>query len=318
MALCSNPYITPSQIPANCGKCRGCLTNRKQLWTHRIILESMAHDKNCFVTLTYDDDHFPKDSSLDPDTLQRFIKRLRRRSKDTFRFYAVGEYGTSTGRGPLGVNPHYHLCLFGLGENSAEDIGKSWTEEGEPIGYVYTGSLTPQSAAYVAGYVQKKDQYNKDMYDEMGLYHEFARMSNRPGIGYSIVPELARQLEKYPEAMLPSGDVPISLKHGKRMLPLGQYLREKLREEMGLDHTVETHYNEYTGEVKYEKKTWHAKELQKAAYRQELSDMQKNSEDPKITKDAQASLKHCIEYHNKQAILNFEARQRFNVKEKTL
>ena len=72
----------------------------------RIVHESDLHERvggNCFVTLTYDDDHVPKDKSgrlvLRPDDLKNFLKRVR---KDVYpgkiRYYAVGEYGRSEER----------------------------------------------------------------------------------------------------------------------------------------------------------------------------------------------------------------------------
>lgn len=319
MALCSNPYIPPSQIPAPCGKCKGCLVNRKQLWTHRIILESRCHDNNSFITLTYDDNHLPTNEdnipTLNPDHLTMFIKNLRSKIPNKLRYYAVGEYGTA---GERGLNPHFHLCLFGVGEEQYEEISLSWQKpkgrgkrkDFEPLGFTHTGSLTPQSAAYVAGYVQKKNQYNKDMYEELDIYPEFARMSNRPGIGAQHVKQLAKIIEANPEALTPAGDVPISLTHGKRTLPLGRYLREKVREELNMSHDLIEAYDPYTGEI-IETKKWHAKELQKEIFKTELQDLQKNTQnDPKLPKDAKASLKHLLEYENAQGIKNFEARQR--------
>lgn len=326
--LCRNPYIPISQIPAPCGKCPECLTNRKQLWTHRIMLESKLHEKCSFVTLTYDDEHLPTNDegvpTLEPDHLTMFIKNLRSKIEGKIRYYAVGEYGTA-GERPL--NPHFHICLFGVGEEQYEEISLSWQppkgrgkrKQQEYLGFTYTGGLTPQSAAYVAGYVQKKNQYAKDMYEELNIYPEFARMSNRPGLGAGHVKQIAKIIEANPEALTPAGDVPISLNHGTRVMPLGRYLREKIREELQMDHTVELEIDSHTGEILNEKKVWHAKELQKEVYKAELSDLQKNTqEDQKLPKDAEASLKHLLQYTNAQAIKNGEAKQRFRKSSHTL
>jgi hypothetical protein len=322
MARCRKPYITSEQIPAPCGQCTECLINRKRLWTHRIILESKAHDDNCFVTLTYDDDHLPTNTdgipSINKEHLRLFIHKLRRRAPNKFRYYAVSEYGTA---GARGINPHFHLCIFGLGEEHQELIAKSWTEptkhgkQGAPMGFTYTGSLTHASAAYVAGYIQKKSKYNKDMYEELNITPEYSVMSNRPAIGLKAIPLLAEAIEKYPEALTEYGDVPFSLVHGGKSYPLGTYLRNKLREALQLDHDEETVFCEITGEVdeKRSKKIWHAKERHKDVYKEQLRLMQENTqEDQKLPKDAKASLKHLMEYIDKQHHINIDKKQSMN------
>ena len=331
MALCKKPYITLNQETAPCGQCPGCLTNRKQLWTHRIILESYNHEQNSFVTLTYDDEHLPLNNDGIPMLRKRdltlFIKRLRDRIPEKFRYYAVGEYGT---KGTRGINPHFHLCLFGVGERDEYFIAEAWQKEkgrgsasrtSEPLGYTYTGSLTPQSAAYVAGYVQKKTKYNKDMYEELDIVPEYSTMSRRPGIGAHAVSQIAKIIEKQPSALTTTGDVPYSLKHGKRNLPLGNYLRDKLRQELDLDRTEEEFYDTVTGEITTRTK-WHAKERQKDLQKAEMQHLRENpQENPQagpLPQDAKISIKQYHEWKNAQAILNFEKRQQIFSKEKTL
>lgn len=292
-----------------------CLVNRKQLWTHRIMLESRLNDYNSFVTLTYDDDNIPVNHrgipNLEPDDLQNFLKRLRYYYDKKIRYYAVGEYGTA---GTRGLNPHFHLCIFGMGEEKGNLVQKAWQERG----FTLTGTLTAQSAAYVAGYVQKKTQYNKDMYSEFEITPEFSRMSNRPGIGYGVVKKIADICRKDPDVLTPAGDVPIVLKHGKRTLPLGRYLREKIRIELDMDRTETDIICEKTGEVT-ERIYWHAKELQKEVYKAELQDMQKDAKsNPKIHQDATSSLKKLIQEKHKQDYIKFDFKQDLLRKEKVL
>ncbi len=40
-----------------CGQCLGCRLDRSRMWAMRIVHESSLYDDNCFVTLTYDDEH---------------------------------------------------------------------------------------------------------------------------------------------------------------------------------------------------------------------------------------------------------------------
>lgn len=67
-----------------------------------------------------------------------------------------------------------------------------------------------------------------------GRHPEFARMSLRPGIGQSAMHEVANEILNLnlEERM---DDVPSSLRHGNRLLPLGRYLRRSLRTLVGRD-----------------------------------------------------------------------------------
>lgn len=138
-----------------CGKCFGCRKERAMLWTLRIMHEASLQDNNAFITLTYDDTHLPYgvEPTLDKRDVQLFVKRAR---KDfTFRYFAVGEYGERTAR------PHYHLITFGwLPAFTAQVTARTWSsselETHWKAGNSTVGQVTPASAAYVAGYVQKK------------------------------------------------------------------------------------------------------------------------------------------------------------------
>ena len=118
------------------------------------------HKENCFITLTYDDDHLPDDGSLRKRDWQLFAKKLRRRFEPKrFRYYHCGEYGERNRR------PHYHACLFGVDFRDKE----LWTVRDDvPLyrsallsevwgqGFCTVGEVTFESAAYVARYVMKK------------------------------------------------------------------------------------------------------------------------------------------------------------------
>ena len=161
--------------------------------------EASLHEQNCFITLTYDNDHCPTDRSLNYGDFQRFMKRFRKRFKDsTIRFYMAGEYGEKFER------PHFHACIFGFNfpdltlwkrtPSGALIYRSKSLEDLWPFGYSSVGDVTFESAAYVARYVMKKrtgkgvgDHYETtDM--ETGEIKdrtpEFNRMSLKPGIGY--------------------------------------------------------------------------------------------------------------------------------------
>lgn len=210
------------------------------------MLEAAQHRVNAFVTLTYSDQNLPTTSALlptlAPEHLRNFLKILRRKFEpERFRFFAVGEYGDETFR------PHYHLALFGFpscnllrtrrrvgsGRPLWDDccavcalVGKSWG-----FGDVDLGLLEADSAAYIGGYVTKKmTRFDDPRLD--GRHPEFARMSLRPGIGHSAMHDVADRLLYYKlDASLP--DVPSTLRHGQKELPLGRYLTRTLRSMIG-------------------------------------------------------------------------------------
>ena len=70
------------QIP--CGQCIGCRLEKSRVWAMRCMHEASLYPKNCFVTLTYDDDHLPENGSLRPADMTKFLKRLRKNIGNTF------------------------------------------------------------------------------------------------------------------------------------------------------------------------------------------------------------------------------------------
>jgi hypothetical protein len=185
----------PVTVP--CGQCIGCRLEYSRQWAMRCMHEASIHDENCFLTLTVSDDHMLPDCSLSRTVFPSFMKRLRKRyGGKKIRYFYCGEYGGKTRR------PHYHAILFGhvfedqkffKTTDNGHDLYRSdildslWS-----IGHCNIGTVTFESAAYVARYVAKKsDEEGKktnELYNfETGEIHErepeFAGMSRRPGIG---------------------------------------------------------------------------------------------------------------------------------------
>lgn len=189
-----NPRQGYADMPVrvNCGKCIGCRLDKSREWALRCVHEASLYDYNCFVTLTYDDEHLPEGCSLVKAHLQKFMKRLRKKyvgksgiGNFGIRYFCCGEYGS------VSFRPHYHLALFGFDftdkkiykETSAgnictsEELKSLW-----PYGFSTVADLTYQSCAYVARYVIKKQNENKKINEK--VQSEYITMSNRPGIGY--------------------------------------------------------------------------------------------------------------------------------------
>jgi hypothetical protein len=189
------------QISLPCGQCIGCRLERSRQWAMRCMHEAQLHENNCFITLTYDDKHYPENGSLIKNDFQKFIKKLRqhiwRKHSAKLRYYMAGEYGTNFGR------PHFHACIFGYDFHDkkllqrtssgsviyrSQELEELWTS-----GYSSIGDVTFESAAYVARYIMQKQTGKVDpnhyTYCDLQtgelikLEPEYNTMSLKPGIG---------------------------------------------------------------------------------------------------------------------------------------
>ena len=173
-----------------CGRCEACLRNRRNEKALRAYLESLSHEYNSFLTLTYSDDNLPKNKqgipTIKKDHLDAAIKRIRSLFHETpIRVLASAEY-SQVGR------PHFHLCLFGLSpdnfclhtrhyHNSSHGIVledfKSW-----PYGGCLVAPFDIKMAFYVAKYLVKS-QKSKEEYEQLGIEPECLYQSRRPALG---------------------------------------------------------------------------------------------------------------------------------------
>ena len=186
--------LDPIQIP--CGQCIGCRLERSRQWAIRCVHEASLYQQNCFLTLTYDNEHLPhvinKETgelipSLNKRDIQLFLKRLRKSYPSIkIRFFQCGEYGELLHR------PHHHVLLFNFDFPDkkffkavnrqplfvSESLQRLW-----PYGLSSIGSLTFESAAYVARYITKKITGDAAPDYYAGRLPEFITMSRRGGIG---------------------------------------------------------------------------------------------------------------------------------------
>lgn len=182
----------PVQVP--CGQCIGCRLERSRQWAIRCMHESSLHEDNCFLTLTYDNAHLPPDGSLNKRDICLFLKRLRKRFGSGIRFFQCGEYGS------LFQRPHHHAIIFGFdfpdkklwSINHGVKLYRSQIlEELWPFGYCTIGSVTFESAAYVARYIIKKINGDRAKPHYNGRLPEFITMSRRPGIAHDWIQEFS-------------------------------------------------------------------------------------------------------------------------------
>lgn len=193
----SSPDIYGEPIKVPCGRCIGCRLEKSRQWAIRISHEASLHPDNCFITLTYNDEHLPSNLSLNLKHQQDFFKRLRKKH-GKLRFFCAGEYGSKFGR------PHYHAAVLGFAFRdlklfkllhgghrlyTSEDLQSLW-----PYGFTSVAGLTFESAAYIARYCTKK--ITGDLSDEHYSYidfitgeyvtriPEYATMSRNPGLAH--------------------------------------------------------------------------------------------------------------------------------------
>lgn len=220
-------------LALRCGQCVGCRLERSRQWATRCLHEASLHQRNCFITLTYDDEHLPSNYGLHYPDFQLFLKRVRARLRARVRYYMAGEYGSDFTR------PHYHALLFGIDFTDKQTFSKSQTgsqlyrsatlESLWQLGYSSIGDCNFESAAYVARYCMKKitgdlarghyslvDQATGELIERSP---EFNHMSLKPGIGRKWV-------EKWWTDVFPQGTVVV---RGKEARPPRYY--EKLFEE---------------------------------------------------------------------------------------
>ena len=187
--------------------------------------------------MTYDDENLPYGGTLVPDHLSEFVRRWRRRiGAKKLRYFGVGEYGDSFGR------PHYHLIAFGpdipdrkiIAERQEQNSVRS-SYESELLqdawndrGFVQIEHTSPDTMAYVAGYVIKKitgakaEEHYTKLVEETGeiiqLEPEFCRQSTRPGIGHDY-------FHRYADEIVRDDNV---IRKGKR-IPTPRYYEKLLK-----------------------------------------------------------------------------------------
>ena len=215
--LSSNPNYETALIP--CQSCLECRLEYSRQWANRCMLEASTSHDNWFLTLTYDDEHLPKNDNglptLKKADIKKFNKDLRRYFEyhyqvNGIRFFAAGEYGDTTAR------PHYHGIYFNLPLNdlvflfqkegsayfNSPTLDKIWNK-----GFVVIADVCWDSCAYVARYVVKKQKgEGSKVYKELDITPEFCHMSRNPGIAFDYYEQNKDKIYKNDHITIPGGD----------------------------------------------------------------------------------------------------------------
>jgi len=251
-----NPMEKPlgASLKLPCGQCIGCRLERSRQWAIRCVHEASLHDKNCFITLTFNPEYLSTRSnpwSLCKRDFQLFMKRFRKRFGSRIRFYHCGEYGEMCSQcdkslfhckcdTPVKVlgRPHYHACIFGFDFADKElwrvtptghklYISKSleelWTcpKTKLQMGFCTIGDVTFESAAYVARYILKKITGDEDKVDAHYFRHDSGEVLLPEYTTMSRRPGIGRDfIDKYLDDVYPSDFV---ILNGKKMRPPRYY-----------------------------------------------------------------------------------------------
>ena len=178
-------------IFVGCGSCPLCMAKRARQWTFRLNEEMKSARDAYFITLTYNDENFPKKGDNGLSNTQKFWKILRHRLgkyNTDFKYFLVSELGGEHGR------LHYHALVFNTDLNRRSF--HSLCENAWGRGFVSTNYLTPGRTMYVSKHCLGK--INSKRYDKKVIYRRgyrieykvrrvdywFMRCSHGIGIGF--------------------------------------------------------------------------------------------------------------------------------------
>lgn len=198
----------------DCRKCLPCRLNGAREKAIRCWHESQMHEDNIFLTLTYSDEHLRSPKLFYPD-FQNFMKSLREEvgyaDDKKISYMVTGEYGDENKR------PHWHALIFNFRPRDqtyyrttdrGDKIFKSsfidelWGRNDPDSRPNEIGSLTIDSANYVARYAAKKLVHGDDQSHD---YHPLHKTSSRNAIGRAWIEKFHDHPLQNGFVLLPNG-----------------------------------------------------------------------------------------------------------------
>lgn len=216
----------------DCGRCLACRANLARQWTLRLTHEAQLASTVHFITLTYDEKHYPPGGNVSKEDVTDFISNLRKACGAGIRYFIGSEYGSEECQS----RPHYHGLIFNapdtLRTTPCSDSDRVETRRGKNNsisfvntayndiwrrGFVTVGLFHPKRAGYLAHYyVDKVDA-------PAGRTENFSLMSRRPGIGCYYFHAISDKL---------ADGSPLYSRMGT-VVPTPRYYRNKVRELTG-------------------------------------------------------------------------------------
>ena len=220
------------QLP--CGKCIECRLEYARTWAIRCVHEAQMHENNSFITLTYEDEKLESDKLI-YEHWQKFAKKLRDKlwreirpnewtsmtksekqnwkeenkdliEKKKIGIFVTGEYGDKRKR------PHWHAIIFNWWPKDAKESRTNElkqkcyeSKELEELwgkGRCEIGTVTFESAGYVARYATKKLTHGKDDEHE---YKPISKKSSKHAIGKKWLETNYKDIFNYGKVIMKDG-----------------------------------------------------------------------------------------------------------------
>lgn len=190
-----------------CRKCLPCRLNTAREKAIRCWHESQNYEDNIFLTLTYNEESLESPRLIYPH-FQKFMKDLRYREGKKIPMMVTGEYGDENKR------PHWHALLFNY--RPIDAIEDRETDRGDRVytsrilndlwsrGNTEFGSLTIDSANYVARYAAKKLTHGRDQDHD---FHPIHKTSSKYGLGRSWIEKHWERTFEQGFVNLPNGQI---------------------------------------------------------------------------------------------------------------
>lgn len=133
-----------------CGQCLACRINDTRSWYVRSHFEVKKLERpfRYFVTLTYDDEHLPKDGLCNKEELKKFLNNLNTSFGLEMRYFATSDYGSINNRA------HYHCIILSKKKITDKMVNRIWKK-----GFTYTKPYAKERMKYTLRYTVKKKPF---------------------------------------------------------------------------------------------------------------------------------------------------------------
>lgn len=189
-----------------CNHCNPCYEAKRNQWSYRMKLQSQSSLTDpMFVTLTFDEEHYPSkhnDPAVHTDIIQKFLKRLRRymdrnSSPTDFKYFICSEYGSKRGR------LHFHGLFFNLHNCNYVPIYNDYPDKKVlPVIFKFTDYIRKawkfgiskveiardNTGSYALKYMSKQNDTDKP-----------TKVLHSHNFGKSTILEHVEDIRKYPE-----------------------------------------------------------------------------------------------------------------------
>ena len=151
---------------SKCGCCGQCVNEKSNNWAIRNHYEAQAHERKCFITLTYENNPYILVKKDFQDFMKRFRINLDRSTGEKIRIFEAGEYGTLKGR------PHAHIIVYGWDDEKMKYIGvnkrgnllykSDLVHESWGLGRTTIQKFVDEEIPYTALYTTPKERFSRE------------------------------------------------------------------------------------------------------------------------------------------------------------